>query len=412
MSALEDILSNSTAVYNTTIWQVLNHKKEKINNKLGRYWLGTTALVWGNDDARPRMGKFTTPWKNAKSHMHCKIPQLKFVSDTLSDLLDARAIEINDLAKKKNKRIVILWSGGIDSTCILVSFLKNLSEADLKNVSVALNVLSIKENLNFFLNHILEKIDVIDFGSVLVSNKFLKNNILIQGDPGDGVHYPGTWHFDHLIKQGKHLNNFMDHLDEMAVGVNFNKSHKDRNWPELEEFCNENMDEGFGPWYINKVKDNIIDCKVDDYITTVADFWWWHYFNIKWNHYTQCVLFNMRKDFTEPLDPLEVKEYFDYTYYNSDAFQNWAWTNLKKLVREDAHKTLKLEARQYIFDYDKDQNYFDTKRKMPSPCMGNVPHRRPFIVFDKDYVGHKNNHNGIHYVDILKILLEKYDERN
>jgi len=408
MNYVEDIISNSTAIFNSSIWKTIYNNNTPINNKLGRYWLATSALIRGNDDPRARLGKFTNPWRNASTHIHCRVPQLKFISNTLSDLLDARALEINSIAKEKNKKIIILWSGGIDSTCILVSFLKNLSKEDLKNVSIGMNLLSVQENLNFFLNHILNKLNIIDLSTILISNKFLKNNIVVQGDPGDGIHYPGTWHFDHMIAQGTHLNNFMDHLDDMAIGVNFNKEHATRGWPELEGFCKKYLDDGFGRWYIDKIKDNIIDCKVNDYITTVADFWWWHYFNIKWDHYTQCVLFNMRKDFTEALDPIEVEEYFKCTFYHTDTFQNWAWSNLKKLVGVDAHKTLKLEARQYIFKYDKDQIYFDTKRKVPSPSMGAVPQRKPYIVFDKDYVGYSNTPNGVSYVNILKILLEKF----
>jgi len=408
MSSVHDTLANSTAIFNNSVWRTLLHNNVTINNKAGRYWLGTSALVRGNDDPRARLGTFTTPWANAPLHKHCTVPQLKFISNTFSDLMDTRALEINAEAKKKNKKIIILWSGGIDSTLIVVSFLKNLSKEDLKNVSVGMNTLSIQENANFFVNHILHKLDIIEFSTILISNNFLKNNILVQGDPGDGVNYPGTWHFDHLIEQGKHLNKFMDHLDEMAVGVNFNKEHESRGWPQLESFSKQYIDDGFGHWYVNKLKDNIIDCKVNDYITTVADFWWWHYFNIKWNHYTQCPLFNMREDFTEALDPTAIDEYFKCTFYHTDDFQNWAWTNLKQLVHADAHKTLKLDARKYIFEYDKDQLYFDTKRKVPSPSMGATPQRTPYVVFDKNYAGHTNTPNNIPYVDVLKILLEKY----
>lgn len=410
MNTVEDILSNSTAIYNSTLWQVLHYNDTIINNKLGRYWLASGALLRANSDPRARQGTFTTPWTTASISKHCKMPQLKFITDNLSDLMDARTLEINKIAKEKNKKIIILWSGGIDSTCILVSFLKNLSIDDLKNVSVAMNIESIQENLEFFLKHILNKLNIIDLRKVLISNKFLKNNILIHGDPGDSIHYPATWHFNHMIAQEKHLNNFMDHLDDMAIGINFNSVNVvDKSWPQLDDFCKKNVDDGFGLWYINKIKNNIIECKVDDYITTVSDFWWWHYFNFKWNHLTQSVLFNLRKDFEEPLDSNEIDEYFKCTFYNTETFQHWSWTNLKKLLGKNANKTAKLEARQYIFDYDKNQNYFDTKRKTASGSLGHHSYRLPFIVFDKNYIGYKNSPNGIHYTHILKVLLEKYE---
>lgn len=405
-----NIIANSTVIHTRAIHSSITYNDAPIKNKKASYWLGTGILIRANDEPRARMGKFTTPWPNTRTHKFCKPPKLIFTSDKFKDLLDARALEINDIAKRKNKKIIILWSGGIDSTCVLVAFLKNLSKDDLKNVSVGMNMLSIEENQTFFLNHILNKVNIIDFSTILISNDFLKENILLHGDPGDGVNYPGTWAFNHLIAQGKHLNKFMDHLDDMAHGINFSKEQKSWHYGSyVDKFYKNYLDEGFGPWYINKIKDNILDCKVDDYITTVADFWWWHYFNIKWNHYTQAPLFNLRKDFKEALDPNEIEEYFSYTFYHSDAFQNWAWSNLKKLVREDTHKTLKLEARQYIFEYDKNQNYFDTKRKIPSPSLTEVKDRKPFIIFDENYVGYKNNDNDIPYINILKILLEKYN---
>jgi len=410
INSTTNCINNSTLIHNKALTKIIAYNNISIENKKARYWLGSSILIRANDEPRARMGKFTTPWLNAQTHKCCKLPKLTFISNKLTDLLDARALEINDIAKRKNKKIIILWSGGIDSTCMLVSFLKNLNQEDLKNVSVGMNMMSIEENQTFFLNHILNKVNIVDFSTILISNNFLKKNILLHGDPGDGVHYPGTWAFNHLIAQGKHLNKFIDHLDDMAHGINFSKEQF--NWgygSAIYKFYKTYLDEGFGLWYINKIKDNILDCKVNDYITTVADFWWWHHFNIKWNHYTQVPLFNLRENFAEALDPNEIEEYFSYTFYHSDAFQNWAWSNLKKLVREDAHKTLKLEARQYIFEYDKDQHYFDTKRKVPSPALTEVKDREPFIVFDENYVGYKNDENNVPYVNILKVLLEKYE---
>jgi len=403
-----DIIENNRLIHNTSLATAIAYNDIPIHNKKARYWLGASFLIKANDDPRARIGTFTTPWPKNQIHEGCKMPKLEFISDKYSDLMDTRALEINNLAKKKNKKIIVLWSGGIDSTAMLVSLLKNLNNADLKNVSVGMNNMSIEENQTFFLNHIKDKINIIELDKILINNEFLKNNILLQGDPGDGVNYPGTWAFNHMIAQGKHLNKFKDSLNEMSIGVNFGKEQQSWNWPVMEKFYKNYLDDGFGLWYINKIKDNIIECKLDDYITTVADFWWWHYFNIKWNHYTQSVLFNLRENYKEPLDPIAIEEFLNYTFYNNDAFQNWVWTNLKKLVREDAHKTLKLEARQYIFEYDKDQNYFDTKRKQPSPSMTSVVKRQSLIVFDKNYIGYENNHNNIHYTHILKILLEQY----
>jgi len=58
----------------------------------------------------------------------------------ISTICDERALEIQDKLLSSNKELYVMWSGGIDSTAVLVSILKNFKSEALKRVVVCLNL--------------------------------------------------------------------------------------------------------------------------------------------------------------------------------------------------------------------------------------------------------------------------------
>lgn len=413
---LFDLIKSSKSIINSRLAVSATFDEIDINNRSGVYWLASSMFIAGNDDPRARRGKFHQPWSDVTPHQLCAMPTLQYISDTLSDLLDQRAVEINNLAKKENKKIIVLWSGGIDSTSVLVSFLKNLSRQDLGNVYVGMNQLSIDESPKFYEDQILNKLKTIEIDDIKIDDDFLKNHILLHGDPGDSLFGPSMRNYLGLIKRGQHLDNFTDHLGSMAEGINGDTQLAIKgpgiDSTVVEKFykCYGLEDNKFGSWYINKLHENIVDCGVQDHITTVADFWWWNYFNIKWNYYVQIPLFTMRRNFEKALSTEETNKFVKYTFFNTDKFQQWSWSNLKRLIQKDVHKTHKLEARSYIFDFDKDEHYFETKRKFPSSSIASMPEYKRFYLFDENYVGHEQSDKGIRFDRILSTVLEKFKE--
>jgi PP-loop superfamily ATP-utilizing enzyme len=58
-----------------------------------------------------------------------------------------------------NKKILLFYSGGIDSTFMVISFLKALSKQDVKDkLVIAMSLDAIHENPNFYHNIFLPKI--------------------------------------------------------------------------------------------------------------------------------------------------------------------------------------------------------------------------------------------------------------
>ena len=53
---------------------------------------------------------------------------------TCQEITDQRAHEVEQRMLNENKKLVVLWSGGIDSTCILAAMLKNFQPASRSQV--------------------------------------------------------------------------------------------------------------------------------------------------------------------------------------------------------------------------------------------------------------------------------------
>lgn len=88
----------------------------------------------------------------------CPIPVFSPMKRPFEELCNERARELLMRADALGSSIYVLWSGGIDSTLVLVSLLKNASTAQKKNIVVLLSEESIGENPRFYQEHIRGKL--------------------------------------------------------------------------------------------------------------------------------------------------------------------------------------------------------------------------------------------------------------
>ncbi len=367
-------------------------------NKYANMWLAGIKLLVGTVDLRPRSGTFTTPWMAPSSALY-KIPKLEFVSETLSDLLDQRAIEINSEANRSNKRIAIMWSGGIDSTMILTSFLKNLSDNDKAKLTIILTTTSILENIDFYLKYIRDKIECLNYLKINIDDNFLNQYILLHGDPADclfGPSIPMYLHFvqreQHLMPWKENLEKMKEHLNLFAIKNNFNVSN-------------------FGDWYVDKISNNLMETGQDKHVTTIANWWWWAYFNFRWEFSCQRPFFYLRaKSYEKSISEKNITDFAKNTFLNTDKFQLWSYSNLKKLINHDlsSHKQL---AKDYVFEFDKNEIYFKNKIKIgtytPSLII-RINNNRP-VYYDKNWAGYNYEQpDSYRLKNILNLLLEGY----
>lgn len=319
------------------------HDGAKINNAVGQHWDDIGKYVLGLHDVRSRLGTFTNPWGAASSELFAT-PTIRPVEDKLSDLLNQRACDLLSLSAHQNRRIAIMWSGGIDSTCMLSSFIKNSNTPD--QLLVCCNQASVKENPEFYKNHILGQIECIDVADLDVTDELFKSHILLHGDPGDCIYGPSMPMYSELLPDQQHLRPWRDHKHLLVNGI-----------------IQKGASPEFANWYADKVSDNIEEVGMYN-IHSIADWWWWHYFNLKWGFSILRPFYGLRKDRRPTLTCEALQSYVETTFYNTEYFQNWSYTNLHRLCRDPAQH--KIDAKSYIFELDKNEEYFINKRKVES----------------------------------------------
>jgi len=359
-----------------------------------KFWTRTQHLLVGILDLRARTGTFTTPW-NIPSNPLYKMPKLKVISDSLEELLDARATELYYKAKKLNKKIAVMWSGGIDSTAVLVAFLKNIPYADKSIVTVVCDTNSILENIEFYKKFISNNLECIHYRTLDMTEEFLQSYILVHGDPGDCLFGPSISKYQYFIDRGQHQEPWKKHLDKMKELL------------EMPHVDTASYEPGFGEWYVDKITDNLEETGQADYLTSIADWWFWTYYNFKWEFSCQRPFAYLRRDFTTTFSDDTLKEYANDTFFNTEKFQQWGYSNIKKSVPKDfaLHKR---EVKMYIYKFANDLNYLEYKPKsLSSPANFDLIVNAPFLP-----IYYKSNWQGVLddslSIKTLSILLERY----
>ena len=75
------------------------------------------------------------------------IPKLTTITDQFNDLCTARARLIANRAAGMNQKIMLFYSGGLDSTCVLCSFILELGLAECQQrIIICTNDAGIEEN--------------------------------------------------------------------------------------------------------------------------------------------------------------------------------------------------------------------------------------------------------------------------
>lgn len=352
----------------------------RMSNINGRYWLAMTNIIFALTDIRARVGTFSDPWNSERSTLFTP-PPFTFVNDRLSDLLDQRALELSEIAKSQGRRILIMWSGGIDSTVVVSSFIKNLSPADMENVSILLTLNSIIENPDFYQNHIAGRIHCMPYLDYSVNEENINKYMVLHGDPADCIFGPSTAMFADLVPTGDHLKPFKDNVHLIAKTIDY-KSLKTIKRLQVE---------GFGRWYANKVTENLLDVAPPG-VETISDWWWWHYYNFKWEFSIWRYVLRRKVNGYEKqaLSDESINRIVDHTYFNTDKFQQWSYSNLRNHVGKDL-SSHKLQAKQYIYELDHNEMYLAHKTKfesVPSYNQGAALRLYKPFLWAKDWTGY------------------------
>jgi hypothetical protein len=273
------------------------------------------------------------------------MPIYKKVNTFFSDIMDARAIQLFDQAVESNRKLVVMYSGGIDSTAILVSLLKNISPSDLKqHVVVLLSELSIMENPNFYREHVIKKFNC---ASSFRFPYFLGNDnyLTVSGENADQLfgsqvtsYFSRSRNFKDMFKPINQMKGeIVDWMKGRMIADNVDAKCAEELFDLLEKIVSS------------------APIELDD----VHKFFWWINFTTKW----QSVYVRML-GFSQNIGKIKLEENYT-TFYHPEEFQLWSMNNTDKLIK-DTGSSSKYIVKEYILDYNKDLDYFNNKSKIGS----------------------------------------------
>lgn len=267
------------------------------------------------------------------------MPELRPVDD-FNSICDARARFLMQKAKNDGRKIAVMYSGGVDSTSVLCSLLRNCSDEDIKNnVIVLLSQESVWENPSFYYDHVIKRFNCISsyrFPYFLGRDDYF----FISGENADqlfGSQLMGTYTtlfpIEDLLKEPEAVSGHV--IDWL--------SHRTNDKVSAEKWF----------YAFKKLGDN-----APINIDTAYKMFWWINFTSKW----QSVYVRMLS-FCRNRSTLKLEE--NYTsFFSSQDFQLWALNNADNLF---THEKLpyKYMLKKYIIEFTKDESYM-TKPKIGS----------------------------------------------
>jgi len=273
------------------------------------------------------------------------IPADTHTSLTFAEITDNNA---EDIYKKRSNPVLLMWSGGIDSTTAIAAFI-NLG------IDFTVGYTSSSEGEYPWLY------------KELMNNKWPQITMLNIGD----TRVDELQKCYHLVT-GLYADQLIGGVS-MFVGGYGNYPYAVR--PRLLEDYKTVM-----PAFLLDFFQDSIDAFPGE-VVDFCDFLWWMNFNLKYQsmHHTQITY--MHSDTTNP----DTYSHF----YEGDEFQRWAMSNRalnKEFAVKDDVSLYKIESRRYMFDVFRDQDYIDNKCKVSSAAAhyGEVIRETGPTVIDKD----------------------------
>lgn len=262
---------------------------------------------------------------------------------TYEETCDKRASELLAHSDKTGLPIYLMWSGGIDSTTVLVAFLRQRSHAKLKEQLVILMSLdSIDEYPDFYYTHIRGKFKIEPADHICYL--FNGSGIIIGGE-----------HNDQLFGSdiiGKVLRMFP--LEKIK------DTYKNKILYEF--FKNKGMDDESATHWFDMLVWHAEQAPCE--IKNNFDLLWWLNFNFKWQNVWFRLLLRVDDRCQHNICPEWLDRHYDHFFTSAD-FQKWSMLNPDKKIHSKWN-TYKFTAKEYIYNYTKDAMYRDFKEKRGS----------------------------------------------
>lgn len=251
-----------------------------------------------------------------------------------------RAVEIAEHARTINKPIVILYSGGIDSTAVVISFLLALN-GDTRDITIAMNNSSLVENPNFYYSHIRGKFKLL--ASERALDLLTGDCIMVGGEFNDqlfGSDIVGSYRNQYSMQAA-----FEPYSDKNIVPFLVHSGMKEQNariWFDI-------IDQHIKQTNLAEIHD-------------VKDFFWWLNFSFKW----QSVYYRMISRTSNPtlINQNFLNNYY-FQFFVTEDFQRWSMLNPHRKFGK-TWESYKLAAKEFILTFTRDHEYFNNKMKIGS----------------------------------------------
>lgn len=294
---------------------------------------------------------------------------------TFGEVSDLVACSLRDRINQNNEKFAIMWSGGIDSTVVLVALLKNLTQEELKNVAVCTSISAIIEYPNFYNDHIVGKFKLLDSFTLKYDDLIRQGYSPITADEGDCIfgtffglqlYYNWKMYANMLSADSRHhISTIIDKVTDPTVHWTQFKDllieyfqlvpNQDFPYPAMPE-----VDKNFGRLLYEKFELNIKTTQVP--INSLHDFFWWLIFNVK---YLNCAV-RGGLYFNDTLPPKDSVESI-VNWYSFPQYQLWSMANNNNGTKIKLNAaSYKWAAREYIYDFDKNPYYKHFKLKLES----------------------------------------------
>lgn len=229
---------------------------------------------------------------------------------------------------------LVCWSGGIDSTVIIASLLRNLTSTELSTITVFCNLDSIWLSPHFFTHCIKPYFKILDSTTFDVVGK-LNRYLVIDGDLADYL-WPSRYAYQ--------------------MGIDSQNAWRTHQHRLIDFFATKLGDDVGANNFVTAVVENILQTPFD--VTTNADWLWWVNYNFK---YPDGI---MRKYYRSSNLALSDVQAGYINWYRDQGYDSWALNHFRDLNHDLDIRQHKKPARHYIGRVTRDKCDTDTMVKI------------------------------------------------
>jgi len=286
-----------------------------------------------------RTNNLVTP-VSVKTLKFLEMPKTIVATQSYGEIAITRAKRLYQLANVRKKNIALMYSGGIDSTAMIVAFLHAVPEKELHKITILLNEYSIAENPNFYWNYIRGKFRIET--AQLFTNYLGNDNFFFVSAEGNDQLFGSAVTQKFVLENGEDIMHLP--YDEHTIVRLFSQIIS------KEEISRKLF------WRLEKVV-RYAPFKVD----TIYEWFWWLNLTLKY----QCVYTRLAA-YTSPKYQSTLSFENNYTaFFTTPEFQCWSINNRKSLIG-DKWSSYKYKSKDFIFEYTKDLEYREYKVKQGS----------------------------------------------